>query len=95
MARVGEDARKWPDAALRARVASRISTSAAAPSAIDEELAAVTVPSLAKAAFKVGIFEISQLKGVSSRATTVSPLAALDGHGRDFGRKMLRLDGGE
>ena len=37
-------------------VDARISTMAAAPSEIDEELAAVTVPSFLKAGFRVGIF---------------------------------------
>jgi hypothetical protein len=59
-----------------ARVArvSLMSTAAAAPSEIEEELAAVTVPSLRKAGFNCGIFAISQVKGVSSRSTSVSPL---------------------
>ncbi len=48
-------------------------TSAAAPSEIDEELAAVTVPSLRKAGFSVGIFSRLALKGCSSLSMTVSP----------------------
>ena len=55
-------------------VAALITTSAAAPSEIEEELAAVTVPSLLKAGFIVVILLTSQVPGVSSRATTVSPL---------------------
>ena len=51
-----------------------MSTSAAAPSEIEEELAAVTVPSLPNAGFSAGILLMSQVPGVSSRATTVSPL---------------------
>ena len=51
-----------------------ISTSAAAPSEMEEELAAVTVPSLLNAGFMLGIFSTSQVPGVSSRAITVSPL---------------------
>jgi hypothetical protein len=58
---------------LRA-VEARIMTSAAAPSEIDEELAAVTVPSLRKAGFSVGIFSSCALKGCSSLSTTTSPL---------------------
>ena len=49
-------------------------TSAAAPSEIEEELAAVTVPSLPKAGLRVVMRLTSQVPGVSSRATTVSPL---------------------
>jgi len=49
----------------------------AAPSEIDEELAAVTVPSLLKAGFNVGILAMSQVNGVSSWATTRSPLRSL------------------
>jgi hypothetical protein len=48
--------------------------SAAAPSEIEDELAAVTVPSFANAGFSVGILLMSQVNGVSSRAMTVSPL---------------------
>jgi len=51
--------------------------SAAAPSEIDDELAAVTVPSLANAGLSEGILLMSQVNGVSSRATTVSPLRPL------------------
>ena len=52
-------------------------TSAAAPSAIDEELAAVTVPSLPKAGLSAGMRPMSQVPGVSSRAITVSPFLPL------------------
>ena len=52
----------------------RISTSAAAPSEIDDEVAAVTVPSFTKAGRRLGIFDGSTLKGLSSRSTTTSPL---------------------
>lgn len=47
---------------------------AAAPSEIDEELAAVTVPSFLKAGFRVGIFSGMALVGASSVSITVSPL---------------------
>src|SRR5260370_1451923 len=53
---------------------SVIITSAAAPSEIDEDVAAVTVPSLPKAGRSVGIFSMFTLKGVSSSFTTSSPL---------------------
>jgi hypothetical protein len=56
-----------------AAVLARISTSAAAPSEIDEELAAVTVPSLAKAGLSVGILSKRALPGCSSSRTTTSP----------------------
>src|SRR5689334_11314618 len=51
-----------------------MTTSAAAPSEMDDELAAVTVPSLLNAGLRVGIFSILQVPGVSSRETTDSPL---------------------
>ena len=41
---------------------------------MEEELAAVTVPSLPNAGLSVVIFAGSQVPGVSSRGTTVSPL---------------------
>ena len=55
-------------------VERRIITSAAAPSEIELELAAVTVPSLRKAGFRVGIFSSWALKGCSSLSITTSPL---------------------
>src|SRR5690606_13833005 len=55
-------------------VDSRISTIAAAPSEIDDEVAAVTVPSLRKAGRSDGILAGSALKGDSSRSTVTSPL---------------------
>ena len=54
-----------------------VTTSAAAPSEIDDELAAVTVPSLLKAGFKAEILLMSQVEGVSSVVTTCSPLRLL------------------
>src|SRR5579862_3874615 len=56
---------------------SLASTSAAAPSEIEEELAAVTVPSLLKEGFRLGNFLISMVGGVSSLSTTCSPLRFL------------------
>ncbi len=53
---------------------SRISTIAAAPSEIDEEVAAVTVPSLRKAGRSEGILSGLVLNGDSSRSTRTSPL---------------------
>ncbi|CUJ15414.1 Uncharacterised protein [Achromobacter ruhlandii] len=55
-------------------VEARISTMAAAPSEIDDELAAVTVPSFLNAGLSVGIFSGMALVGASSVSTTVSPL---------------------
>ena len=49
-------------------------TIAAAPSLIELALAAVIVPSLAKAGLRLGIFEASPLPGCSSAATVVGPL---------------------
>ena len=46
------------EARALAAASARASTRAAAPSAIDEEDAAVTVPSLPKAGFRVGIFSM-------------------------------------
>jgi hypothetical protein len=42
-------------------VAPRISTAAAAPSEIEDELAAVTVPSLRNAGLRLGILAMSQV----------------------------------
>lgn len=69
----------WPTtrasgaAPRRSAVEARIITSAAAPSEIDEALAAVTVPFGPNAGFNVGILSGLALNGCSSRATTVSP----------------------
>ncbi len=51
-----------------------ITTVAAAPSEMLDELAAVTVPSLLKAGFSVGILATSDLPGCSSVANSTSPL---------------------
>ena len=55
---------------------SRIRMSAAAPSEIELELAAVTVPPSRKAGLSVGIFSGFALGGCSSVATSVSALPA-------------------
>src|SRR4029079_2625857 len=55
-------------------VDSRISTSAAAPSEMLDEVAAVILPSLEKAALRPGILSSLALNGCSSNLTTVSPL---------------------
>ena len=52
---------------------ARIKTIAAAPSDIDDELAAVTVPFFAKAALSVGIRSISTAKGPSSLSMMTLP----------------------
>ena len=51
----------------------RISTSAAAPSEIELEFAAVTVPSLRNAGFSVGTLSGEALAGCSSLSITTSP----------------------
>ena len=61
----------------RAASAADISTVAAAPSEIDDDDAAVTVPSLRNAGLSVAIFARSTVNGVSSLSTTVSPLRPL------------------
>src|SRR5689334_17716415 len=52
-------------------------TSAAAPSEIDDDVAAVTVPTLLNAGRRVGILSSFTVKGVSSSLTTSSPLRPL------------------
>ena len=54
-----------------------MSTVAAAPSEMEDEDAAVTVPSLRKAGLSVGILARSTVNGVSSLSTTDSPLRPL------------------
>jgi hypothetical protein len=61
---------------MRRAVDSRISTIAAAPSALADELAAVITPSALKAAFSVGTFSGFSLDGRSSRITPVVPEVA-------------------
>ena len=61
----------------RSASAADMSTTAAAPSEIEDEEAAVTVPSLRNAGFSVGILARSTVNGVSSLSTTVSPLRPL------------------
>ena len=56
---------------------SRVMTRAAAPSEMDEALAAVMVPSAAKAGRRVGIFAGSALGGCSSVEITSTPLRPL------------------
>ena len=65
----------------RAASATLIATSAAAPSEIDEELAAVTVPSFAKAGFIFGMRARSARNGSSSWSTSVSPERLLTASG--------------
>ncbi len=61
----------WPFSLARL---SRVSTTAAAPSEIELEVAAVIVPSLAKAGRSVGILSGRPLPGCSSCSTICSPL---------------------
>src|SRR5438132_11151642 len=61
----------------RSAVERRISTSAAAPSEIELELAAVTVPSWRNAGFSVGILSRLALNGCSSISMNFSSLPAL------------------
>ena len=69
----------WPTilaigfAPRRAAVDSRIRTSAAAPSEMLDEVAAVIVPSFLNAAFRPGILSSLALNGCSSNLMTVSP----------------------
>src|SRR5690606_2349185 len=53
---------------------ARVITRAAAPSLIEEALAAVIAPSLAKAGFRLGIFAGSAFRGCSSALTVSTPL---------------------
>ena len=57
----------------RAAVDSRISTSAAAPSEMLDDVAAVIVPSFLNAGFRPGILSSLALNGCSSNLITVSP----------------------
>jgi hypothetical protein len=68
-------------------------TRAAAPSLIDELLAAVMPPSRAKAGRRVGILAGSAFSGCSSVSTTLGPLAAGHGDRRDLGLEGAALDG--
>ncbi len=61
----------WP---LALATLSRLRTTAAAPSEIEEEVAAVIVPSLAKAGRSWGILSGRPLPGCSSCSTVTSPL---------------------
>src|SRR5258706_15456168 len=63
--------------ARRSAVERRIITRAAAPSEIELEFAAVTVPSLRKAGLRVGILSKLALKGCSSVLANFSSLPAL------------------
>ena len=69
---------------------ARASTSAAAPSEIDDEFAAVTVPSFAKAGLSVGIFAGSARRGCSSVDDLALAALARDLHADDFGRERRR-----
>src|SRR5262245_24386563 len=62
-------------------LARRIITSAAAPSEIELEFAAVTVPSLRNAGLSVGIFSRFALNGCSSSSTNFSSLPTLIARG--------------
>ena len=70
MRAIGAAPRSWA-------VDSRLSTSAAAPSLIDELDAAVMVPSFLKAGLSDAIFSSLTLPGVSSLLMTVSPVRPL------------------
>ena len=64
---------------------SRVITRAAAPSLIELALAAVIVPSLRKAGFRVGILAGRPCSGCSSVSTTGLALAARDRDRHDLG----------
>ena len=67
--------------------ASLAMTMAAAPSEIEDDEAAVTVPSLPKAGFSVGILSMSSVNGVSSCGDDLLALARLH---RDRARSRRR-----
>ena len=71
--RVRDDHRKRLQAHPLLACERRISTSAAAPSEIELEFAAVTVPSLRNAGLSVGIFSGIAFAGCSSLSITTSP----------------------
>ena len=73
-------------------VERRISTSAAAPSEIELEVAAVTVPSLRKAGFSVGIFSMLTWNGAWSLPITLSPRRSLIGTGAISASKLPSFD---
>ena len=58
-------------------LSSELTNSAAAPSEIEEELAAVTVPSFLNAGFKFGIFSGCAFLGCSSSLMVMSPFLVL------------------
>ena len=60
---------------------SRVMTTAAAPSEIEAEDAAVIVPSLAKAGFRLGIFSGMALPGCSSSLIVSTPLRVVTSTG--------------
>ena len=55
----------------------------------------MTVPSLLNAGFRLGIFAMSHVNGVSSFATTRSPLRSLTVTGAISRSKCFAFDGGE
>ncbi len=65
-----------------------MSTSAAPPSEIELELAAVTVPPSRKAGLRWGILSMRALSGCSSLATSVSPLRVFTVTGTTSPSKM-------
>ena len=85
-----------PAACSPARLAvdSRIITSAAAPSLMDELEAAVMVPSFLKAGLSVGILSSLTLPGPSSMEITVSPARPLTVTGVISAAKAPRFGGG-
>ena len=77
-----------------AAFAALVTTSAAAPSLIDDAFAAVTVPSFEKAARRAANFDGSPRPGSSSWSTTTRALLARDLDGRDLGLELpARLRG--
>ena len=73
---------------------SRASTTAAAPSEMLAELAAVTVPSFLKAGLSAGIFDTSIVEGVSSLSMIASPLRVLVVTGATSSENAPLGDGG-
>ena len=78
----------------RARLQTRTcDTIAAAPSEIEEDEAAVTVPLALNAGFRCGIRSISTPKGVSSGGDDVLALARRDSDGSNLGLEVAFLHG--
>ena len=91
--RMRDDAGERRQRRASRRSLSRIRTSAAAPSEIEHELAAVTVPSLRKAGFSVGILSGLRLAAAARRSRRASAaLPRLHADGGDLAGESAALD---